>query len=333
MRVVTVQDLTDPTRIDEVEALNQDVVSLGRARFRARRVTVRFGKSVLVYHTSTHRVRTLTEIPGSFVAFYAVARHSKARVSGLPISSGLLAAVESGVEVELVVEPNYESVVWLVPPEALGVHLAARKRVDDFQIPHNAEYLGSEPALVQNFFDTARSIARSAIRNQDRFENRSVLSAAELSVAESLFACLGSSTTPELSSSERTPRYYSEIIRKAERYTLDHPTRRPTITDLCEAINVGERTLQNAFQEIIGTSPTAFLRRLRLHRARNALQTASYKTMTVSAVAQDWGFWHFGDFSRAYKECFLELPSETLRKRRRSFDESGATFAHFAGTR
>jgi AraC-like DNA-binding protein len=34
----------------------------------------------------------------------------------------------------------------------------------------------------------------------------------------------------------------------------------------------------------------------------------------VSAEALRWGFWHFGEFSRAYKKCFGELPSETLRR-------------------
>jgi len=36
---------------------------------------------------------------------------------------------------------------------------------------------------------------------------------------------------------------------------------------------------------------------------------------SVSAVALDWGFWHFGEFSRACKDCFGELPSDTLRRK------------------
>jgi hypothetical protein len=38
-------------------------------------------------------------------------------------------------------------------------------------------------------------------------------------------------------------------------------------------------------------------------------------TSTVSAVAMDWGFWHFGEFSKAYKSCFHEMPSQTLRRK------------------
>ena len=58
----------------------------------------------------------------------------------------------------------------------------------------------------------------------------------------------------------------------------------------------------------------AYLIRLRLHRVRQALITGTQGTTTVSAEALNWGFWHFGEFSRAYKDCFGELPSDTLRR-------------------
>jgi AraC-like DNA-binding protein len=48
---------------------------------------------------------------------------------------------------------------------------------------------------------------------------------------------------------------------------------------------------------------------------RKALQMATHGSTTVSAQALNWGFWHFGDFSRAYKNCFGELPSKTLRRK------------------
>jgi AraC family ethanolamine operon transcriptional activator len=64
----------------------------------------------------------------------------------------------------------------------------------------------------------------------------------------------------------------------------------------------------------MGLAPMAYLVRLRLHRVRQALLAAPYASTTVSAEALNWGFWHFGEFTRAYKECFGELPSDTLRR-------------------
>ncbi len=64
----------------------------------------------------------------------------------------------------------------------------------------------------------------------------------------------------------------------------------------------------------MGLGPVAYLIRLRLHRVRQALLGATPGSTTVSATALDWGFWHFGEFSSAYKDCFGELPSDTLRR-------------------
>ena len=62
-------------------------------------------------------------------------------------------------------------------------------------------------------------------------------------------------------------------------------------------------------------TPIAYLTRLRLHRVRQELRTATYGSTTVSIAALKWGFWHFGEFSRAYKACFGDLPSDTLKRR------------------
>jgi hypothetical protein len=87
---------------------------------------------------------------------------------------------------------------------------------------------------------------------------------------------------------------------------------------------LSERTLQYAFKEVMGLTPVAYLTRLRLHRVRHALRTATQAWTTVTAEALRWGFWHFGDFSRAYKDCFGELPSDTLRRKPRAAPEPGS---------
>ena len=78
---------------------------------------------------------------------------------------------------------------------------------------------------------------------------------------------------------------------------------------------MSERTLEYAFTSIMGLSPMAYLIRLRLHRVREVLLAETPGSTTVSAVALGWGFWHFGEFSRAYKRCFGERPSDTLGRR------------------
>ncbi len=103
-------------------------------------------------------------------------------------------------------------------------------------------------------------------------------------------------------------------MRLAEKHALNNSGERIYVSDLCAAAHVSERTLQTAFHETVGMSPISFLNRLRLHGAPGALGDASRGPTTVSSVALDWGFWHFGDFSRAYRDCFGETPSATLRQ-------------------
>ena len=87
------------------------------------------------------------------------------------------------------------------------------------------------------------------------------------------------------------------------------------MTDLCRVTGVSERTLEYAFKEITGLTSMAYLMRLRLHGVREALLAATPESTTVSTEALNWGFWHFGEFSRAYKDSFGELPSDSLRRR------------------
>ena len=105
------------------------------------------------------------------------------------------------------------------------------------------------------------------------------------------------------------------MVKSVEDYALAHVGDHLLVTDLCKIAEVSERTLEMAFRKILGITPVAYLMRIRLHRVRQALLAESIGSTTVSAEALNWGFWHFGDFSRAYKECFGELPSDTLRRK------------------
>jgi transcriptional regulator GlxA family with amidase domain len=104
-------------------------------------------------------------------------------------------------------------------------------------------------------------------------------------------------------------------LSKYRKFVLSHAGKRVHVSDLCVAADVSERTLECAFKELMGLSPTAYLTRLRLHRVHVALLAAKPGSTRISAEALKWGFWHFGEFARAYKRCFGESPSVTPRRR------------------
>ena len=77
---------------------------------------------------------------------------------------------------------------------------------------------------------------------------------------------------------------------------------------------MGVRTLQEGFNRELETSPMAYLRRVRLRHARDALVHADAGATTVRSVATGLGFLHLGRFTAAYREAFGENPSVTLRR-------------------
>ncbi len=104
------------------------------------------------------------------------------------------------------------------------------------------------------------------------------------------------------------------LVRVAEDYSKERPEEHLRMVDLCEATQVSERTLQYAFKRCLGISPMNYLKRHRLHQVRYKLKQCRSEETTVTSVACQFGFFHFGDFSQSYKTQFGELPSETLRQ-------------------
>ena len=103
------------------------------------------------------------------------------------------------------------------------------------------------------------------------------------------------------------------VVDKTKAYLLEHHDDPVTVPDLCKALNISRRTLQYSFESVLDINPVAYLRAIRLNRARRTLK-AGAEQMTVADVAARWGFWHLSRFAGNYKQMFGELPSETLRK-------------------
>jgi AraC-like DNA-binding protein len=169
--------------------------------------------------------------------------------------------------------------------------------------------------LTRHLFELGARIAEAAENTPEIFDDSHwARYGAQVEFMDSLLATIESCDPDETVDTDKKGRSYSQIVRTCEDYTLNLEGRRPYMSELCATANVSERTLQNAFNNIMGMSPLTYLHRLRLHRARDELRKAKSGSTTVTDVAMNWGFWHFGEFSRAYKNCFGEVPSRTLKQ-------------------
>jgi AraC-like DNA-binding protein len=77
---------------------------------------------------------------------------------------------------------------------------------------------------------------------------------------------------------------------------------------------VSVRTLQAAFQDQLGETPMAYVRKVRLDRVRADLLRSDPQRVGVTQIATQWGFTHLSRFARQYREQFDELPSTTLHR-------------------
>ncbi len=107
------------------------------------------------------------------------------------------------------------------------------------------------------------------------------------------------------------------MVDKACEVMMANPDEPPSILEICSRVGASRRKLNYCFQDVLGTSPTQYLRALRLNGVRRSLREAGPQA-TVQDVAARWGFWHLGQFSQDYKKHFFELPSETLAHSRKS---------------
>lgn len=125
-----------------------------------------------------------------------------------------------------------------------------------------------------------------------------------------LGATLSTCDTPPIKVMSRTLAHFS-MARRAERYMRERITEPICIDDLCVAMHASRRYLEYAFTDAFGTSPSRYLRLLRLHEVRHRLRTMGTRT-TVTDEALRLGFNHLSLFSTQYKKTFGESPSVTL---------------------
>ena len=104
-------------------------------------------------------------------------------------------------------------------------------------------------------------------------------------------------------------------LRRAIAY-IDANAANPDITaaDIAAACHVTIRAIQLAFRRHLGTTPTEYLRRVRLSRAHHDLTSADPVRETVTAVAYRWGFPSASVFATRYRRAYGVTPRQTLHQ-------------------
>jgi AraC-like DNA-binding protein len=105
------------------------------------------------------------------------------------------------------------------------------------------------------------------------------------------------------------------VVRDAMNY-IDANLGEPiTMESIARTVHMSVRSIQHGFREELGMSPMTYVRDRRLERVHDELADALPSDgVTVTGVANRWGFYHLGSFAVEYRKRWGITPSETLRQ-------------------
>jgi AraC-like DNA-binding protein len=313
---VSVLRITDPTVVgDSIEVLNMDVINLDPKGFEYKQISVPLEDCCLIYQWTNKALRTHSRVHKDFESCWILGSQARGSLDGAELFPYALIVAGPDAHGELIADSDYENVGWLVPPKVLRRHLTARGKKGSLSIPEDHDVWRPDADLARELFELGARIAETAESSPETFnDSHWARYGAQVEFMDTLVTTIESCDLDETVDIDKTAKSYSQIVRTCEEYTVQLDGCRPYLSELCAAAGVSERTLQNAFKDIMGMSPMAYLHRLRLHRARDELRKTTIDSTTVSEVAMNWGFWQLGEFSQTYKNCFGEVPSETLKR-------------------
>jgi AraC-like DNA-binding protein len=103
-------------------------------------------------------------------------------------------------------------------------------------------------------------------------------------------------------------------LRRAVAFMEAHADQPLAVSRIAGAAGVGPRALQQAFRQHLGSTPLAYLRRIRLERVHHDLLGADPADGgTVEGIARRWGFADPGRFAGYYRTAYGVSPKTTLQ--------------------
>lgn len=292
-----------------------DQVPLEAGPLHSEAVRVTLPGATLVSFGMDRRVRGRGVTGFETVTLAAILRSdTPTRVLGRVVAPGDMVVMPPRTANEAIYGRGFRTLMLMVPPERLAALSADAAPALDPERLRAVQFHRPDPAASARLLGTARAALDTLDAAPGVVRSGAAMAALE---EEILVRCLdvAGSATADGAILPAAPCAAHRLVRRAEDLVDAHPQRPLLAGELCAALRVSLRTLDRAFRTVLGTSPIAHLRSLRLMRVRAALLATDPATVTVSDVAWDWGFWHLGRFAAQYRALFGELPSRTLATR------------------
>lgn len=226
---------------------------------------------------------------------------------GVPIATDVVFGFDPNREVNLILPAHSQVCVVQIHRQTFDGCAEALGRSD-----LNSAFLGANYASLPHqseVHDYLRSLHHLAL-SQPQFLSQGRSS--QLILEDFLPLLIDALPSPQGRRVAWTSLRRADLVKQAQLYMETHLGQPLTLASLCQALHTSQRPLHYGFQELLGVSPMAYLKVLRLTAARRQLRQSEPGQTTVADVASYCGFWSLGHFSRDYKNLFGELPSTTL---------------------
>jgi AraC family ethanolamine operon transcriptional activator len=236
------------------------------------------------------------------------------RIDARRLDEGSLAIRRGHQQFELITPPSFKIFGLVIGHQALVSHLRSVLPEDDtlsqIELEAVESSLGSRSSLRHLFGEILHEINR----RPELLSSPTACRVIEGSVLEALTDLYASAQ--QRKETRRSEMQHSQIVKNVRDFLLENADRAICVPELCKVFKVSRRTLQYAFDHVLGIGPNAYLKILRLNGVRRALCRRDMR-ISVQQAASDWGFWHLSQFAKDYRILFDELPSTTVRRTER----------------
>lgn len=224
-----------------------------------------------------------------------------------------IATFTGGQEFELLTPDNLELMGFVVPENELEhlFELDTSARLGEFLRSNSSLEVDEKKKNI--YWDFMQKTLSNVENSSQFFLHKNAQKIIKDSLLTGMIDLLATATPSKKMRYSRVN--YRRVISQSKEYIIAHPDQAVTILDLCNNLHVSRRTLQNAFQNILGICPIHYLKAIRLNAVRRELISHNSAFKTIQDAATAWGFWHLSQFAADYNNLFKELPSKSLEKR------------------
>lgn len=157
----------------------------------------------------------------------------------------------------------------------------------------------------------ALDYAKGALASADTAQQPLIVATLPPLLAGALLECYPSNVTDHGQAGNPA---LPEVLKDAVSFIHCHASDDIGVNDVAAAVHLTPRAVQYLFRRQLDTTPTEYIRRVRLHRAHQDLVAGSRSSTTVTEIAQRWGFAHTGRFAVVYRHTYGQSPHTTLRQ-------------------